>query len=286
MKFEADESIHIPVGLLALESQSGNSTMMPIACSTLCFTQRPLDEAFQGIARLGFRYVDLGVQRWAHVSAPAIAQAGADFAVTLRRGLERNNLELSAMNVGLERDAAVSLEEQVAAVCALAADHALPAICINPPANGTPVETALVELRTLAAVAARYDVALCLETHVNCLTELPAVAARLAAAAPNLGIALDPSHFYAGPWQGRDYAAVFPHTRIVHLRDAGDSPAQILVPPGEGNVDFAGLLNGLAQCGYQGPLAVEYIDTRVAPDAYHEHLAQVKAMAELAQSLL
>ena len=190
------------------------------------------------------------------------------------------------MNVGLDRNADASLEEQTAAICALAASHELTAVCINAPPNGTPLETAIGELRQLAAVAARYDVTLCLETHINCLTESPPVAVRLVESVPSLGLALDPSHFYAGPWQGRDFSITYPHTHIVHLRDAGNSPDKILVPPGEGIVDFAGLLRGLVQGGYAGPLSVEYIDTRVSPEAYDDHVAHVTEMASLAKSTL
>ena len=74
--------------------------------------------------------------------------------------------------------------------------------------------------------------------------------------------------------------------RIVHLRDAGNTPDKILVPPGEGCVDFAGILRGLAQCDFSGPLSVEYLDTRVAPDAYDDHVKQVLGMATLARKLL
>lgn len=260
--------------------------MLRLSCSTLCFTQLPLDEALQRIGQLGFRYVDLGVQHWAHVSAPGLVISGEGFATSLQRGLAQHNLALGTMNVGLDRNTDASLEKQTAAVCALAAAHNVPAVCINAPPNGTPLGAAIGELRQLAAVAARYDVTLCLETHVNCLTELPAVAVRLVESVPNLGLALDPSHFYAGPWQGRDFSITYPHTRIVHLRDAGNSPDQILVPPGEGIVDFAGLLRGLVQSGYAGTLSVEYIDTRVSPEAYDDHVAHVTEMASLAKRIL
>ena len=260
--------------------------MLHIACSTLCFTQQPLDEALQRIAQLGFRYVDLGIQRWSHISVRELVQSGENIAASLQRGLQQAGVELAAMNVGLDRSADVPLAEQVSAVCALAAAHNLPAICINAPANDTPLGTAIVELRQLTAIAARYNVTLCLETHVNCLTEIPEVAVRLVEAAPNLGIALDPSHFYAGPWQGRDFSTAYPHTRIVHLRDAGNSRDRLHMPPGRGRVDFASLLAGLVQQGYAGPLSVEYIDIAYSEDTYDNHVQQVKAMAGLAKSLL
>ncbi len=260
--------------------------MLRITCSTLCFTQRPLDEALQSIWQLGFRYVDLGVQRWAHVGASDLVRSSEEFTVSLQRGLEQHDLTLSTMNVGLDRNAGASLAEQTDAVCALAASHGLSAFCINAPPNTMPLETAIVELRQLAAVASHYGVTLCLETHLNCLTEIPAVAVQLAQSAPHLGLALDPSHYYAGPWQGRDFPATYPHTRIVHLRDAGNTPDKILVPPGEGCVDFAGILWGLAQSGFSGPLSVEYLDTRVSPDAYDDHVKQVLGMATLARKLL
>lgn len=260
--------------------------MLNLACSTLCFTQLSLDAALQRIRQLGFRYVDLGVQQWSHLSAAELASAGDGIVTSLRHDLAQADLTLSAMNAALDRSAGVSLEEQVAAACVLAASHDVRAICINAPANETPLGTAIVELRQLAAIAGRYGVVLCIETHINCLTEIPAAAVRLVESEPNLGLALDPSHFYAGPWQGRDFSITFPHSRIVHLRDAGNSPDKILVPPGEGIVDFAGILRGLLQSGYAGPLSVEYIDTRVSPDRYIDHVTQVKEMASLARSTL
>ncbi len=260
--------------------------MLHIACSTLCFTQQPLDEALRRIAQLGFRYVDLGVQHWSHISVPELVHSGEKVANSLQQGLQQAGVELSAMNVGLDRSADVSLAEQVSAVCALAASHNLPAICISAPASDTPLDSAIAELRQLTASAARSDVTLCLETHVNCLTEVPAVAVQLVESVPNLGIALDPSHFYAGPWQGRDFSTTYPHTRIVHLRDAGNSLDRLHMPPGAGGVDFAGMLAGLVQQGYAGPLSVEYIDNTYSQDNYGDHVRQVKAMAGLARSLL
>ena len=259
---------------------------MRIACSTLCFTQHPLDEALRRIAQLGFGYVDLGVQRWAHVSASQLVRSSEEMAASLGRDLEQAGVRLSAMNVSLERSADVSLVAQTEAVCALAAAHSLPAICVNAPVRDTPLGTAITEFRQLAAIAACFNVTLCLETHVNCLTELPAVAVRLVESVPNLGLALDPSHFYAGPWQGRDFSITYPHTHIVHLRDAGNSPEEIQMPPGKGCVNFAGILHGLVQCGFSGPLAVEYIDTRIQMDVYDDHVRQVRGMANFAETLL
>ena len=259
---------------------------MRIACSTLCFTQLTLAEALRRIAQLGFRYVDLGVQRWAHISAPDLVHSHEEMAASLQRSLQQAGVELSAMNVGLDRSADVSLVAQTEAVCAIAAAHSLPAICINAPGSGTPLESAEIELHQLAAIAACFNVTLCLETHVNCLTELPAVAVRLVESVPNLGLALDPSHFYAGPWQGCDFSITYPHTHIVHLRDAGNSPEEIQMPPGKGCVDFAGILRGLTQQGFSGTLAVEYIDTRIPMDAYDDYVLQVREMANLAETLL
>ncbi len=260
--------------------------MMQLACSTLCFTQLSLADALARSAALGFRYVDLGVQAWAHVSAPELVSSGEHFAASLRADAANAGVAVCTMNVGLERDADQTLAEQTAAVSALAASLDLTAICINAPANDVTLADAVAELTPLADIAARHGVMLCLETHVNCLTETPPVAAQLAGAVPNLGLALDPSHFYGGPWQGKDISAAYPHTHIVHLRDATISPPALKVPAGTGDVDFAGMLRSLAEQGYAGPLAVEYIDSGFTAETYPNHVAQVAGMAALARSLL
>ena len=71
--------------------------MIRFARSTLCFTRQRLFEVPQGIAQLGFHYVDVGVQHGTHASALEVVQSGASFAGLLQCGLKRANIELDAL---------------------------------------------------------------------------------------------------------------------------------------------------------------------------------------------
>ena len=66
-------------------------------------------------------------------------------------------------------------------------------------------------------------------THIGTLTENPDTAVELCQRVPGLGLTLDPSHFIAGPNQGRNFDHVFPHVRHVHLRDTGRGPNQFQI---------------------------------------------------------
>src|SRR5690606_29232024 len=101
------------------------------------------------------------------------------------------------------------------------------------------------------------DVQLTVETHVGQLTEDPAAAVTIAQKVSGVGLTLDPSHYYAGPAQGRGLEAVLPHVRHVHLRDAGRSWSEIQMPVGEGILPFDDVLAALRTHGYCGDFVAE-----------------------------
>ena len=77
----------------------------------------------------------------------------------------------------------------------------------------------------------------------------------LVAAVPGVRFLIDTGHVTA--WGG-DIIELLPFAAHVQLRDARVGEAQ--VPPGEGDVDFAAVLHGLEDVGYEGALSVEYFD--------------------------
>lgn len=94
------------------------------------------------------------------------------------------------------------------------------------------------------------------------MTERPDAAALLCGEVPALRLTLDPSHYWAGPDQGRGWWACIPFVAHVHLRDAGlGGWPQIQVWPGRGAVDFGAVHEALREAGYEGARSVEYIDT-------------------------
>ena len=70
----------------------------------------------------------------------------------------------------------------------------------------------------------------------KCTAALAFARAVLCERVPGLGLTLDPSHYIAGPHQGKNYDQVFPYVRHVQLRDTGRGPNQFQVRVGQGEV--------------------------------------------------
>jgi sugar phosphate isomerase/epimerase len=131
---------------------------------------------------------------------------------------------------------------------------------------------------------------ICLELHAGAAAYNPASFARLrAASGPNVGVNLDPSHFW---WQGMDPVAViaevgpaigFAHGKdtLVHadrvarngLLDLGfpvdpDTASWHFSAVGTGHDDdtWAALVAALSEAGYNGIISVEHEDPRMGPE--------------------
>jgi sugar phosphate isomerase/epimerase len=116
------------------------------------------------------------------------------------------------------------------------------------------------KLNVLQKIAAERKVKLTLETHANQLTEHPADAVWLCKAAPGVGLTLDPSHYYAGPNQGKPYDEVYPYVMGTGFRAGGMEWKTVQMPWGEGPIDFVAIVRNLESHGYKGYYVAEYIE--------------------------
>jgi sugar phosphate isomerase/epimerase len=242
-----------------------------VIISTLGWSKRSLEDAFAGIAALDFGQADLALQEgWAHIDPSALADGGPGAVEREARRVRdlvagHEMKRVSACNVGLRTADLGEQRRRLAAACDLAAALEVPLITLGAAPSGTPLEDEAARLRDLLTLASSRGVQLTVETHIGHLTELPEVAVRLCELVPGLGLTLDASHYYAGPNQGADFAAVYPHVRHVHLRDAGADWEHIQVPAGTGRVDFGAIVRALDAVGYAGKFAIEYLDTLPLP---------------------
>ena len=120
-------------------------------------------------------------------------------------------------------------------------------------------------------------------THSETLTGDPQVAIDLCKAIPGLGLTLDPSHFLQGPHPQPDYDAVFPYIQNVHLRDTGQAPGEFQVRVGQGQVEYARVVNMLQRHGYNRALTVSIIDR---PDNPFDREVEVRKLKLLLETLI
>ena len=115
------------------------------------------------------------------------------------------------------------------------------------------------QLRALVDVAARHDVNLRIEPHVDSVTWSPELALRMLDEVPGLSFTLDHSHFVFHGMPYEQIAVMHPHGTHWHVRQASLSKLQARMD--EGTIDFARIVADLKRDGYDGVMALEVVTT-------------------------
>jgi len=145
-----------------------------------------------------------------------------------------------------------------------------------------PIEAETERLKKLLRIADSEGILLTVSTLTGTHTQTPDLAVALCERAPGLGLTLDPSHYTAGPHQGKNYDHVFEHVRHVHLRDTGRGPNQLQVHVGQGEVEYGRVIAQLERCHYDRLLTVDIRDQSEADPPEHE----VRKLKYLLESLV
>jgi sugar phosphate isomerase/epimerase len=251
-----------------------------VACSTLCFGRRSLEDALRSIGELEFSKYDLALYEHGRQLKPSEVVADVNHAAArLRHG---PGLAPCAFWLELEGDGDEA-QRRLRAVCRLARITAAPLVALDAAAAGTPPEAEAARLKKLVALADAEGVLLTVTTRTGTLAETPDAAVALCERVPGLGLTLDPSHFVAGPHQGKGYDQVFPFVRHVHLRDTGRGPDQFQVRVGQGEIEYGRIISQLARHHYDRTLTV---DIRDVPDAPFPMGPEVRKLKYLLESLV
>ena len=148
---------------------------------------------------------------------------------------------------------------------------------------GTDPDREVKRLLPLQRLADTEGIVLTVPTRIGRLTEDPETCVRLCEGVPGLGLTLDPSHFLAGPHQGKPYEAVYPFVRHVHLRDTGRGPNQLQVHVGQGEIEYGRVISHLERYDYDRLLTV---DIREVSDENFRREHEVRKLKYLLESLV
>jgi sugar phosphate isomerase/epimerase len=248
-----------------------------VACSTLCFGKYTLDRALQLISDLEFSKVDVALhEQGPHLRPSEVATDVNRFAQRIRIGATLSPAALSVeINAGGEE-----YMRQFRAVCRLARLATVPVISIPAATAGSGMDAEVARLTNLVRCAEAEGVILTVDTRIGTLTEHPATALELCHRVPNLGLTLDPSHYIAGPNQGKNYDPVFPHVRHVRLRDTGRGPEQFQVRVGQGEIEYGRIVAQLLRFHYDRGLSVDIRDVPDGPFAMEPEVRKLKYLLE------
>ena len=258
-------------------SVSSVVSSMGFGASTLGYRFDPLETALDEIAACGFDLVDLAMYpSYCPHFNPLTADAGRVDA--LAESLAGRGLRVAALNatdgllgVASQRDHAMAYAR---AALRLAARLGASGLTMQSgrepeaPDRWAAVATAVAaDVRELGEEAAELGLVLTLELHKELLMATTRQALDLMALVdhPAVGVALDPSHAsHAGERIADAALALGSLVKHVHLRDARGK--DILVVPGDGEVDFAAFGRSLHDIGYAGAAVIEleYEDARAA----------------------
>jgi len=266
--------------------------MSAIACSSGLFHQLLLEHALRGIAKLGFRRVDLlAVEGWNHINPSHAADDVNAVDARLQQALEAAGVELDAFNMGFStalherRPAACERRQaEAAAMAELMSRYNLTAASLVPGrpdgqlSAETQIERSVASLREIVAVTRPYGLTIALECHVDSIMEDPAIAARILDEVPGLTVAYDPSHLIMQGIALEDTGPLLDRVGRVHLRDAARGEMQVRY--GRGELDLDRLLALLAEHGYRGGYSIEVLDPWGSRAARRDVQALQRALSE------
>lgn len=239
---------------------------MDFSCHTWAFNDLPLGEALGTIARLGFRYVDIG--GGPHINSAEAVKQPAQVAGAIRDDLKLFNLTVSDLYLMLPR---ISLADEASrrkdidlfkALLPFAAALGTPGITVSP-GLAHPLEDADAFSRTTAALTEMVEAAdraglnVSIEPHMDSMAQTPAEALKLVRAVRSLSLTIDWAHLICADAPHDEIVKLLPHARHLQLRQA--ARAQLQTPFKRGRLNINRVMTAIRQANYEGIVGIEYM---------------------------
>ena len=253
---------------------------MFVACSTLCFAREPLETALRQIAELEFDKFELALVEDGQHLRPS--EAGDNPEAALQRLRSGPSLIPSSLYIDF---GPVDWSDPVTrkrfdGLCRLAKSLSVAVLTLHASPAGTPIADEVKRLAPLVGYAMREGLVLALLTHVDTLTADPKSPWSSASSCPGLGLTLDPSHFLQGPHPQRRLRRRFSLRSERPLARYGTGPGEFQVRVGQGQIEYARIVNLLQRYGYNRSLTVAIIDRPDNPFDREVELRKLKLLLE------
>ena len=237
---------------------------MKLGANTVLFGGYDMETAFKYTALAGYDGIEISAIDG--MSQHLVLDRWQEIAPEIKRLAQSYNLELLAMEQP-SRDLA-KMEKALQA----AAEIGIPIVNCGPGGktdDPSTLQQTLDELGTLARLAEKYGVTLCVKAHVGAAVYNTPTTLKVmeAISSPNFGIDMDPSHIYrANENPVEAIAAVISRVKHVHIRDCkgrqqGPGKPEMQAN-GRGDIDLVGYIRVLHENGYAGPLNLEIIGAK------------------------
>jgi sugar phosphate isomerase/epimerase len=246
-----------------------------LACADSTFPKLPHDASLAVIKGLGLPAADICVfEGYPHTPPATVLADPARAADAVRQRLEHYGLGVSDVFVIVGSDfqelainnpdgaARARALEQFSTFLSFAKRLESPGITVLPGAAFDGVderesrELAASELNRRAQMAGEAGLKLAFEPHYGSIAETPQTALELIELTPDVGFALDYSHFVYQGIPEQEVDPLLERTHHFHVRQA--APGVIQARTREGAIDFLRVRDRLLELGYDGYFAIEY----------------------------
>ena len=237
---------------------------MKLGANSVLFGSFDMETAFKYTAMAGYDGIELSAIEG--MSEHLVLSRLRELAPQIKRLSTEYGLALLAMEQPSQDPAVMEQAFQAAA------EIDIPIINCGPggkTGDEASLRQSIDSLGSLATMAERYGVTLCVKAHVGASIYNTPTTLRVMAAitSPAFGIDMDPSHIYrAGENPVQAIQAVIARVKHVHIRDCkgrqqgpGDPALQT---NGRGDIDLLNYVRVLHEYGYAGPLDLEIIGTK------------------------
>ncbi|MFQ3567036.1 MAG: sugar phosphate isomerase/epimerase [Aggregatilineales bacterium] len=246
--------------------------MRAFSAHTWSFHDLTLLEAFGTIARLGFRWVDIGsgpnlnALKAAANPERAADEINADLALY---DLAVSDLYLLLPRICSEDEERRSKERELfSALLPLAQAIRAPGITVSPglatptavddaPATAA-LDRAAESLRAMLAEAQAAGLRLSIEPHLDSIAPTPEQALALLAAVPGLELTLDWADLTYQNFTHEQIAALLPHARHLHIRQTARRQLQSTFE--RGRIDLRRFIDELIAANYTGTICIETLN--------------------------
>jgi sugar phosphate isomerase/epimerase len=225
---------------------------------------------------LEFTTIEIALRENGSVLSPTRIEEDLEQAVRIARDSHR--LDLCSYDVHIEATGE-RYYELFAGICALAKATKVVTLTVPSAELGTPFNEEVERLQELVRIAEGQGVRVGMKSQIGRLSEDPDTVKVLCDNVRGLGLTLDPSHYYCGPYRNKNLDKIMQYVFHVHLRDSKKDQLQVRV--GQGEIEYGRLISSLQRVRYENALSIQ-----IAPMEGVDQRQELRKLRLLLDSLL
>lgn len=249
---------------------------MFVAVSTDCFPEIPMPDVIDVLIDLEFTTLEISLRENGTALSPSRIEQDWEKAIHISRDCHR--LDVCSYDVHIDAPGE-QYYQQFATICKLGKATKVVTLTIPSAELGTPFNEEVERLQRLVEIAESEGVRVAMKSQIGRLTEDPDTVKVLCDNVRGLGLTLDPSHYFCGPYRNKNLDKIMQYVFHVHLRDSKKDQLQVRV--GQGEIEYGRVITQLSRVRYDHALSIQ-----IAPMPDVDQRQELRKLRLLLESLL